>query len=135
MTKVMCFGSFDVVHPGHIYYLSEAKKHGDELIVVIARDTTIKKLKKQKPHFDEKTRASHILSIPFVDKAILGDKKDYLAPIKKIKPDIIALGYDQKTVKTNNLKKHLIKLNINTKIIRIKAYQPDYFKSSKIKKK
>ncbi len=132
--KVVAFGTFDGLHPGHIYYLKQAKKFG-ELTVIIARDSTVKKIKRRKTLFNEKERKQMIESLNTVDKAILGKKKESKFKIlKKINPDIIALGYDQKPGK-KELKKELKKINLKTKIKKIKAWKPKKFKSTKLKKK
>lgn len=123
MKKVLIFGSFDKLHKGHMNFFKQAKKYGDKLIAVIARDSTIKQIKGKKPRHPEKTRLRHVAK--HVDKAVLGYKKNKYAVIKKIKPDIICLGYDQNSF-TKDLKKHFKK-----KIIRLKPYKPHLYKSSK----
>ncbi len=92
--KVVVAGTFDILHPGHIYFLKEASSHGD-LHVIIARDENVKKIKGKKPIFNENERKLIIESIKFVKKAYLGDKKDFFKVIEKIEPDIIFLGPDQ----------------------------------------
>src|SRR3989338_1413746 len=96
MKTVMAFGTFDLLHPGHKYFLRQAKKQGDYLIVVIARDTTVKRLKGKLPHDNEKQRLKAILSLNLADKATIGDKRpNRYAAIKKYRPEVICLGYDQ----------------------------------------
>ena len=95
MKTAMAFGTFDLLHPGHINFLSQAKKHG-ELIVIIARDRTVKKIKGKLPLHNEKQRLGAVKSLKLASKVILGSLIDKYAAIKKYKPDIIALGYDQK---------------------------------------
>ena len=130
MSLVMAFGCFDILHPGHIAYLEEAKKLGDSLIVVIARDHAIRTGKNREPVFEEQSRRHLVGSLKFVDKAVLGDKKDYYKLILKLKPDIIALGYDQRPG-VRELGEKLGKLGIKAKIIRIKkSHQRHHFKSS-----
>ena len=133
MKKVLVFGSFDLMHPGHINFLKSAKKHGDHLTVVLARDSTIKKVKGKKPRFNEKERLKHIKDIGLVEKVLLGSKKDKLSVIKKLKPDIICLGYDQKFL-VKELKEFIEKKKLSIKIKRLKAYKPHIYKSSKLKK-
>jgi FAD synthetase len=130
MVLVMAFGCFDILHPGHIAYLEESAKLGDELIVVIARDHAIIKGKNREPVFGEKARRHLVGSLKFVDKAVLGGRKDYFKLIKELKPDVIALGYDQKPGK-GELKKKLLELGLKTEVVRIKkAHQHKRFKSS-----
>jgi len=94
MVKVMATGTFDLLHMGHIYYLKEAKKLGDRLVVVVARDSTVRKLKHE-PITPEEMRLDIIKELKIVDEATLGHEDDMYATVKEIKPDIIALGYDQ----------------------------------------
>jgi len=133
MKRVMCAGTFDVVHPGHLYYLSEAKKHGDKLIVVVARDETSQSFKGKKPLHNEKERLEAVKMLKIVDQAILGKLGNIFDVIGEIKPDVICLGYDQK-VQKHQLEDELKKRGIKAEIIRIGAYMPNLYKSSKIGK-
>jgi len=133
MKRVLAFGTFDYFHIGHQYYLNEAAKLGDELYVIIARDDTVKQVKGFKTDENEKTRQKKVANWPTVAKAILGSKKDKYDVLKKYKPDIICLGYDQYAF-TQRLQNKIIELKLNTKIIRLPAYQPQIYKSSIIKK-
>jgi len=72
MKKVMCAGTFDIIHPGHLYYLSEAKKHGDKLVVVVARDNTSEKFKGKKPVHSERERLEAVKMLNIVNEAVLG---------------------------------------------------------------
>jgi len=135
MRKVLVFGTFDLLHPGHISFLKQAKKQGDFLIVIIACDHTVKKIKGFWPHQNEKERLSNVKKLEIADKVIFGKhnlRKKYDI-IEKIKPNIICLGYDQKFF-INDLPKVLRKLNLKTKVIRLKPFKPRQFKSSIIKK-
>ncbi|MBI2646898.1 FAD synthase [Candidatus Woesearchaeota archaeon] len=134
MKKIMCTGTFDIIHPGHLYYLSEAKKYGDELIVVVARDETSKAFKGKNPLHNEKDRLEAVRMLKIVDKAVLGNKGDIFKIIEDLKPDIICLGYDQK-VQMQQLEEELKKRGIKAEIIRIDAYMPHLYKSSKLNKK
>lgn len=134
MASVMCFGSFDVLHMGHVYYLKEAKKHGNKLIVVVARDSSYSKFKGKEPKYNERERLEHIRELPYVDKAILGNEKEgILKVVEEHKPDVICLGYDQETISMHELKEELSKRNIKAEVIRISAYREDVYKSSKLK--
>ncbi len=134
MKKIIVFGTFDVFHRGHSYFLKEAKKQGDYLIVVIARDKTVKKLKKEKPWNDEKERFNLVKNSLLADEVVLGNLKDKYKIIKEKKPDIIVLGYDQKFF-VNKLQKKLKEFKLlKTKIIRLKSFFPQKYKSSIIKK-
>lgn len=133
-TRVMIFGTFDHFHAGHEFLIENAKKMGDELIAVVARDETVKKIKKQLPDHAEKERLAKVKAHPLVDKAILGNRDDKFKVVLKYRPDIIALGYDQ-FVFTYMLPQKIIEHKLNTTIKRIDAYKPDIFKSSLIRKK
>ena len=91
MRKIMVGGVFSVIHPGHIYFLKESKKYGDYLIVVIATDKTAGK----KAVFPAEIRKKLVESLDFVDKVVIGSDNDHNDIIRKEKPDIIVLGYDQ----------------------------------------
>ncbi|HCW32460.1 MAG: glycerol-3-phosphate cytidylyltransferase, FAD synthetase [Candidatus Peregrinibacteria bacterium GW2011_GWE2_39_6] len=132
-TTVLAFGTFDYVHAGHEYFLKKAAELGTELFVVVARDRTAKSIRNYAPDHPEKQRLKAINALPYVTKALLGNHQDKYQVIRKIKPQIIALGYDQ-MVFTQQLHKILIELKLNTKIIRLEAYHPEIHKSSLIRR-
>lgn len=132
MRKVMVFGSFDVLHPGHLYLFSEAKKKGDKLIVVVARDATIKRIKGKAPSYDEKKRLSSVREIPSVDEVFLGSLDDEYRIIRNVKPDMICLGHDQQAF-TENLRSYLQSIGLDTDICRLDAYKRDVYRSSRMK--
>src|SRR3990172_7392546 len=94
MVRVMATGVFDLLHPGHIYFLAEARKLGDELWVVVARDSTARKFKHE-PITSEASRVQLVAALKPVDRALLGHKGNIYDILDEIRPDIIALGYDQ----------------------------------------
>lgn len=116
MVRVLATGTFDLLHPGHILYLSEAKKMGDELYVIVARESMIKH--KPKPIVPNEQRVEMVNSLEVVDKAILGSDSDIFDPIKKINPDIIVLGYDQ-GFDIEKLQKQLHERGFHSKVIRL----------------
>lgn len=132
MKKVLTFGSFDHIHPGHVYYLSESKKYGDSLIVLLANDATIEKVKGIKPKFNQKKRLQQLNDLNMADEIILGQKNDIYKVLDDVKPDVICLGYDQ-NIFTDSLLWELHKRNLRTRIIRIDALMPEKYKSSKLK--
>lgn len=132
MRKVMVFGSFDLLHPGHINLFRQAKQYGDYLIVVIARDETIEKLKGFAPKYSERERKTHVQELKIVDKAVLGDSKDHFDAIEEFKPDVICLGYDQKFF-TEDLEQEIEKRGLKIKIMRLMPYRASRYKSSKLK--
>jgi len=94
MKTVMAQGAFDILHPGHIHYLKESSRMGDELVVVIARDSRIEKRKDLV--FSEDERKEMIEALESVDRAILGSETDIYDTVQNVNPDVITLGYDQK---------------------------------------
>ncbi|MEM3404823.1 MAG: adenylyltransferase/cytidyltransferase family protein [Candidatus Micrarchaeaceae archaeon] len=116
----MATGVFDILHLGHIYFLTEAKKLGDELVVVVARDSTAERLKR-KPIMDENTRLKIVSSLKVVDEARLGNKDDIFKTVEEIKPNIIALGYDQK-FDEKKIEKECLRRGLKVKVVRIGKY-------------
>lgn len=129
MVRVMASGVFDLLHIGHLYYLKEAKKYGDELIVVVANDETVRK-RKHEPIMPAEERRKLVEALKPVDKAVIGYADDYLKIVEEIKPDIIALGYDQHF---EGLEEELNKRGIKAKIVRCGRYEDsDLNKTRKI---
>jgi len=96
----MVFGVFDRLHPGHVDFLRQAKEHGDKLIAVVTGNEIAVELKKKKPNQSENERLEAVENVDFVDHSVLGDHElGSYAVIKKYKPDIICLGYDQHALK------------------------------------
>jgi FAD synthetase len=121
MVKVMAAGTFDLIHPGHIFYLKEAKKLGDKLAVVVATDSTVRRLKHE-PVNPEEIRLILIKELKVVDEAYLGHKDDMYEIVEEIRPDIIALGFDQ-IHDEDNIKSELKKRKINAKVVRLKEFK------------
>ena len=95
MVRVMASGVFDILHTGHISYLEQAKAAGDELVVVVACDSTVRK-RKHEPVTPEAMRLKIVQSLKPVDRAILGkDTGDFFETLRDVQPDIIMLGFDQ----------------------------------------
>jgi FAD synthetase len=120
MVKVMATGTFDLLHLGHIYFLKEAKKLGNTLSVVVSTDATVRRLKHE-PINPEEIRLNLIKELKVVDEAFLGYEDDMYEIVKQIKPDIIALGYDQ-IHSEKNIEKELKKRNLKAKIVRLTEY-------------
>lgn len=133
MKKVMVFGTFDGLHPGHLNLFKQARKYGDFLVAVVARDKTVKGLKKRLPQLNEKERLKKIKESGLVDKAMLGELEDHYLPVKKIKPEVICLGYDQKFF-VAGLRKELKKMSLSVKVYRLKPYLPKIYHTSKLRK-
>lgn len=118
MVRVMATGIFDILHTGHLYFLSEAKKLGDELVVVVATDATARRLKHE-PIMGQNMRLEMISALKIVDRAVLGYEDDMYKVVEEIKPDIIIIGYDQ-AHNTDEIEKQCATRGITCKVIRLK---------------
>jgi len=133
MVRVLATGTFEILHPGHLLYLEDAKSLGDELYVIVARDRNVKH--KPKPIISEDQRLRMVSALKVVDKAILGNENDMFESLKDIKPDIIVLGFDQH-FKEDWLRKELDKRGINAKIVRVtRSLDCELCSSGRIRKK
>jgi len=94
VVRVMATGVFDLLHPGHLYFLTEARKLGDELVVVVARDQTARRLKHE-TYVPEHVRREMVEALKPVDRAVLGSTTDIYETVVAERPQVIALGYDQ----------------------------------------
>ena len=121
MVRVLATGTFEILHPGHLRYLSEAKSLGDELFVIVARDSMIKH--KPMPIVPEDQRLAMVRALRIVDEAILGSESDMFEPLREIRPDIIALGKNQ-FFNEKELEKQLKAHDINAKVVRIQSFEP-----------
>lgn len=126
---VMCFGTFDALHPGHEDYFRQAREHGDRLVVVVARDSTVVDVKGDLPSMNEQERLKAVQEHVLVDEAVLGNEDDKYRVIEDIQPDIICLGYDQETF-TDTLDIELTRRGLAATVVRCEAFFPDTFKSS-----
>ena len=134
MVRVMASGVFDIIHTGHISYLEQAKAMGDELIVVVACDDTVRK-NKHEPITPEKMRVRIANSLKPVDRAILGKEGDIFNVVKEISPDIIVLGFDQ-TFREMDLKKRLEENGMgHIRVTRATEYGEDLTATRKIIKR
>jgi len=118
--RVVATGTFDILHPGHLYYLEESKKMGDELWVIVARDANVKH--KPCPIIPEDYRLQMVTALKPVDHAILGDKTDMFRPIKDIRPDVITIGFNQH-FDEETLHLQLSERGLAPEIIRIGKYE------------
>ena len=116
MRRVLATGTFEFLHPGHLHFLSEAKKRGDELVVLVARDSMIRH--KPTPVIPEQHRLEMVAALKVVDKAVLGSEKSIWEPIYELRPDIVALGYDQ-LFDDQELSEQLRMRGFNIEVVRI----------------
>jgi len=93
--RVMAGGTFDILHLGHLHYLQEAKSLGDELVVVVACDKTVRE-HKHEPLMNEEVRREMVGALKPVDQAVVGSEEDKFETVEEVEPDVIALGYDQR---------------------------------------
>lgn len=126
---VMVFGTFDYLHAGHENLFKQARELGSEIITILARDKTVKKIKGHPPDHNEKERLKNLNATGWSDKVVFGNHGDKSRVVKDYRPDIIALGYDQFAF-TFGLGKLLIDLKLDARIVRLKPYKPDMYKSS-----
>lgn len=129
---VLAGGVFDVIHIGHVYTLRKARSLGDVLVVVIARDETVRRLKGADPIHSESQRQELVSAIRYVDVAILGDKEDMMKTVELVRPDIVALGYDQ-AHDESYIYGEAKKRGIELKVVRLDSPYPG-IKSRNIKK-
>ena len=134
MTRVMVFGTFDMLHEGHLDFFRQARALVPDpyLIVSIAREKSVARVKGEKPRRTESERLVLVQGSTLVDEAMLGDETGYIEHIRATRPDIIALGYDQEGEYVEHLEADLTVAGIGAKVIRLKAHQPERFKTSKL---
>lgn len=136
---VLASGTFDLLHLGHVKYLEEAKRAGgrdSKLIVIVATDKTVEKRKGIKPIMPEEQRRALVESLKVVDHAILGyEDFDIGAVIEELKPDVIAVGYDQEGI-SEEVRKVVAQRKLPIRIVKIAKFGKDELNSSfKIKRK
>jgi FAD synthetase len=136
---VLASGVFDLLHFAHVKYLEEAKKTGgpnSELVVIIARDSTVEKRRGEKPIIPENQRVALVDSLKIVDKAILGYEDFNIEKVmEKVKPDVIALGYDRADIE-QSVEDFVKKRGLKIEVVKIGKFGEDELdSSSKIKQK
>jgi len=118
--RVVATGTFDILHPGHLYYLEESKKLGDELWVIVARDANVRH--KPRPIIPEEHRLRMVAALKPVTHAMLGDKTDMFRPIREINPALITIGFNQHFDETK-LHRQLAERGLTPEIVRIGKYE------------
>ena len=121
---VLAGGVFDIIHPGHINTLNAEKKLGDTLVVVVATDKTALKMKKRKPLHSAELRQELVSSLSMVDLCIIGDEDDIFKTVDLVKPQIIALGYDQ-THQEKYITEGCRKINLDVTVARLESPRPE----------
>jgi FAD synthetase len=128
----MVFGTFDVLHPGHVHFFKQALKLAENpfLIVSIARDVSVAKVKGKPPLYSELQRQKSVVDTGLADRVVLGAVGDHIAHILEEEPDIIALGYDQSGYYVETTKEYFAKHNSRVRFVTLQPHRPEEFKSS-----
>jgi cytidyltransferase-like protein len=130
LTVVMIGGAFEIIHPGHVHTTSEAKKLGDVLVVVVAADSTVMKNKKREPVTSQEWRVRLVSALRDVDAAVPGGLGSIYDMLEKIRPDIVALGYDQWHI-PQDIENEAVRRGMKVRVVRLSSPLPDV-KTSKI---
>ena len=135
MKTVLVFGTFDVIHPGHTFFLEQSATHGDQLIAVIARDEFVYKTKNKTPVHSQQERIEHIIKSGLVNNACLADTKTgTFNVVKKLNPQIVCFGHDQ-TRLAESFKDWLKTNKMNIEIVIIEPFKRDQYSSTLRNKK
>ena len=132
MKKVLVFGTFDVIHPGHISFLKQAREVGDFIIASVARDDFVFQKKGRKPNHGERERLKNIVNSGMVEDAYLSDRVPGTYDIvRRCKPDVVCFGHDQHELE-KDFKGWLALEHLQISTVTLQAFQPEKFKSSKL---
>ena len=135
MKKVMVFGAFDGLHPGHLSFFRQAKKYGDFLIVSVGTDRNVAKIKGKRALFTENERLELVRQCRIVDKVVLGAETNFYKHVREYKPNVICLGYDQ-WAGEEEVENELLRVGLKkTKVVRLKPYRKTRAKSKIAKNK
>lgn len=127
---VMIFGVFDGLHDGHISFLKQAKELGDRLIVVVAKDESVMRLKNHAPKFMLSERMNTLSNHDSNHLVVPGDETEGgWEVVLKYQPHIVALGYDQRAM-AEHLMKSLQLFPFVCEVVILKPHEPEKFKSS-----
>lgn len=132
MKTVMIFGTFDILHAGHLDMFRQAREYGDRLVAVVSRDETTKGVKGKTPFHTHEERKDMLSELRMIDEAVSGNIDDVYKIIETIRPDVIALGYDQK-IFVDQLADKITEFGLESQIVRLRPYNPTERKTSKIK--
>jgi FAD synthetase len=129
LKRIVATGTFDILHTGHLYYLEESRRLGDELSVIVARDANVKH--KPRPIIPEDQRLKMVAALKPVDHAVLGDLHDMFRPIREIRPAVITIGFNQH-FDEEKLRRDLSTQGIPAEVVRIGKYTGDTYCSSSL---
>jgi FAD synthetase len=130
MVRVMATGVFDLLHVGHLHYLKQAKALGDELVVIITRDTRVRRMKHE-PVTPEALRRELVDALKPVDRAMLGHEGDIYQTVEEVRPDVIALGWDQ-AFDDEEVEAEVRRRGVSAKVIRLAKMEGDLDGTTKI---
>jgi len=133
MVRVMATGVFDLLHTGHVHFLTEARRLGDELVVVVARDSTARRFKHE-PIMGEASRVQLVAALKPVDRAVLGNEGSIYEILDEIRPDVIALGFDQ-IHNEDKILEECRRRGLATKVVRLPKFEGDLDGTRKIVRK
>jgi FAD synthetase len=134
MKRVLVFGTFDILHPGHASFLRQARRRGSILLAAVARDGFVASFKGRPPRHTEVERKRALRATGLVDAVYLGDRSPgSYAVVKRLRPDVICLGHDQHLLEAD-LREWIRRSGIKLEVHRLRGYRPDIYKSSKIEK-
>lgn len=131
---VFVAGTFDHLHDGHRQFFAQANTLGD-VIAIVARDESVYRVKHRHPDESEKIRLARVTAEPHVTAAQLGHPTDFLKSVEEVRPDIIALGYDQRTFDIHALRRELKRRGLEPTLVRLDAHRPEELKSSLLRHK
>jgi FAD synthetase len=123
MTRVLAQGIFDILHPGHLHYLRESASFGDELFVVVGRESRVGEGRDLVLHENE--RVEMVGALEMVDDARLGSENDIFEVLDDVEPDVITIGYDQ-PYDVDEIKREQRKREYyGIEVVRISKYEPE----------
>ena len=129
--RVVATGVFEIIHSGHAHFLNAAKENGDELVVIIANDDTVRKMKGE-PILSAEMRAEVVSHLKPVSSTVIGRTGNRDIIVEEIKPDVIALGYDQRLFTRKELESKLLERGLKVKVVRLPEMEQDLAGSRKI---
>ncbi|MGC9968723.1 MAG: adenylyltransferase/cytidyltransferase family protein [Minisyncoccia bacterium] len=133
MRTVMVFGTFDGIHDGHRAFLRQAREHGDHLIVAVAQDAVVEQLKKRPPQRNIQERIGALADEALADQVVAGDTEiGTYAVVKRYRPDVIALGYDQTALK-KDIEQHLSDFGWYVEMVTLRPHKPEIHHTSLLK--
>lgn len=132
--RVVAFGAFDPLHPGHLYFLNEARKHGDFLTVVVARDESIYCFKKREPYLGLQVRLQALAGTGIPDRVMPGNLPErQFDLLSRLEFDVIALGYDQHPSDKEVARRLLLAGKNAVEIVRVAPFYPEKYKSTLVR--